>query len=50
MDLKIGTVIGIDDLLDEFDGQGHRSKVKVTGLKTSFSEVRHLHFISWAMT
>ncbi len=32
-DLKIGTGIGTDDLSDKFDGQGHRSKVKVARLK-----------------
>ncbi len=30
---KFGTGIDLDDLLDEFAGQGHRSKVKVTRSK-----------------
>ncbi len=31
-----GTGIDLDDILEEFDGQGHRSKVKVTRSKMSF--------------
>ena len=31
-DAKIGVRIDIDHILDEFDGQGNRSKVKVTRL------------------
>ena len=31
---KFGTEIDPDDISDEFDGQGHRSKVKVIQLKT----------------
>ena len=33
MDLKICVKINIDNILDEFEHQGHRSKVKVTVLK-----------------
>ncbi len=33
MDLKICVRINIDKILDEFEHQGHRSKVKVTVLK-----------------
>ena len=33
---KFGTGIDLDKILDEFDGQGHRSKVKVTGSKAFF--------------
>ena len=29
MDVKFGTGMHLDHILDEFDGQGHRSKVKV---------------------
>ena len=32
-DAKIGIRFNIDHILDEFDGQGHRSKVKVTRLE-----------------
>ncbi len=32
-----GTGIGLDDILDELDGQGHRSKVKVTKVKNVIS-------------
>ena len=34
MELKIGPGIGIDDLSEEIDGKGQRSKVKVTRLKS----------------
>ncbi len=33
MDLKFSIGIDFDDISDEFDGQGHRSKVKVMRLK-----------------
>ncbi len=39
---KFGTEIDLDDLLDEFDAQGHRSKVRVTRPKTLFSGFSHL--------
>ncbi len=32
--MKFSTGIDLDDILDEFDGQGHRSQVKVTRSKT----------------
>ncbi len=35
MDLQFGMNITIDDILDEFEGQGHRSKVKVVRLKNA---------------
>ncbi len=33
MDLKSGLRIDLDNISDEFKGQGHRSKVKVAMLK-----------------
>ena len=36
MDLKIGVTIDLDNISDEFEGQGHRSKVKVAMLKNVF--------------
>ena len=33
MVMIFGTEIDLDDILDEFDGQNHRSKVKVTKVK-----------------
>ncbi len=37
-----GTGIDLDDILDEFDGQRRRSKVKVTRSKKSFSGSSYL--------
>ena len=36
--VKFGTGIDLDELSDEFDGQGHRSKVKVIKLKNIIFE------------
>ena len=33
MVMKFGTGIDLDNISDEFEGQGHRSKVKVIQLK-----------------
>ncbi len=33
MDLKVGTYIDVHHISDKFEGQGHRSKVKVTKVK-----------------
>ncbi len=33
MEVKFGVGTDLDDISDEFDGQGHRSKVKVAMLK-----------------
>ena len=35
---KFGTGIDLDEISDEFDGQGHRSKVKVIQLKNVILE------------
>ena len=32
-DLKFGTGVDFDDISDEYNGQGHRSKVRVAMLK-----------------
>ncbi len=37
MVMKFGIGIDLDDIMDEFDGQGHRSKVKVTKVKDIIS-------------
>ena len=39
---KFSTGIDLDDILEEFDGQGHRSKVKVTRSKHDFHD-----FLVW---
>ena len=36
MNTKFHIGIDRDEIPDEFDGQGHRSKIKVTGLKMGF--------------
>ncbi len=36
---QFGTVIDLDDISDEFNGKGHRSKVKVTRPKKVISRV-----------
>ena len=36
---KFGTGVDLDDISDEFDGQGHRSKVKVIQLKNVILEL-----------
>ncbi len=36
---KFGTGIDLDDILDEFDNKGHRSKVKVTRSKKVISGI-----------
>ena len=37
--MKFGTGIDLDNILDKFEGQGHRSKVKVIQIKGVFFEV-----------
>ena len=44
-DPKIGRDIDLDDISDEFEGQGHRSKVKITRLKNMI-----LQSCRWACT
>ncbi len=50
-DPKFGGGIDFDNISDEFEGQGHRSKVKITSLKKVISEVSDgLVFVLSAMT
>ena len=44
MVMKFGTGIDLDNTLDEFKGQGHRSKVKVIQLKNVIFRVSALVF------
>ncbi len=42
--MKFGPEINLDDIVKEFEGQGHRSKVKVIRLKNVISRVLEWFF------